>query len=310
MALDDKISRRGFLKGVIGTGSALALGGSAACSDPVETVRNEIEGRDRSAVGFLEEHKATIEDTARENGLPPAFLASILYAEMANRPSFEDVGDNMKSAIGLEGSYGPGQVQLSTALQIDGLPEKYGGFSEIPGSIKRDYISMLKDPEQNIMFAARYLSFLRERSNRYSSLSAEGFAENPEAMAVIATEYQIGPKESDADEAGFNPYGYGVVKGLSSSSEFSSLYPSGSGTISKCDAFLREHKQEIREEVENRSMPDKFLVLLGGYVAVAAAAFSAVYAIEHMFGRKNGSGHGRKKDRAERALYKGDLKDL
>jgi len=310
-ALAKKVSRRGFL-GALGIGTAAS---AAVLAMPSSSNANE-EGSDDlcelmpdgCAIEFIKKYKKIIFRESEEHDLPPAYLASVLYAEMANRPSFEDSGDRLKSILNADGSYGPGQIRLSTALYLDGRIKELSDMKDIDTDVKKEYIQKLNDPVENIHYTAKYLIHLKNKKNRYSFLSAEQFSQNPRAMAVIATEFNKGETNSREEEAGFSPYGYGVVIGLSSSSEIKSIFPSDAETRRVNDEFLKDNKENMLEYMKREHRLSKRDWYLVGGLSVAAAGLSfAAWGLERFFERRKHV----KDDYARRVIKEGrDLKNL
>jgi soluble lytic murein transglycosylase len=85
-------------------------------------------------------YEATIREVSQENGLEPAFVASVIYTESRFRPEVE----SHREAYGL--------MQL--------LPES-ARFIQRKSGIKGDY----RDPEVNIRVGTWFLGYLKDRYN-------------------------------------------------------------------------------------------------------------------------------------------------
>ena len=84
-------------------------------------------------------------------------------------------------------SLGLAQMRLSTAAQNDG-----NLLSDLSASEYRQLRSRLLQPESNIAYAARELRALKERAIRFPGMQAPELLHNPEAMALLISEYRKG----------------------------------------------------------------------------------------------------------------------
>ena len=179
-------------------------------------------------------------------GVTPRFLACILREEIANtegitgtllftnkefrmeKLSNVDIAIK-KRATGanvpvddLLRSLGVGQVKLSSAAMVLGLiplieqdpNNKEPGrtrikteFSKLSTTTLTDLFTLLAWPKSNIEMAANYLAKLKNRPNRYPSLSRAVFGTNQRACEIIATEYQLGATSSPEFSAIASDYG-------------------------------------------------------------------------------------------------------
>ncbi|MCX6706666.1 MAG: hypothetical protein NT001_00820 [Candidatus Woesearchaeota archaeon] len=226
---------------------------------------------------FLARYRPAIEKESAKHGIPSAFLASVLYAEMAYRHSWENDCDRLQAMLGSNGTYGPGQIRLSTAFDLDRIIQEYNGFENVPGKIKAEYIKKLYDPESNIHYTAKYLAFLKGRRIRFPAMSSEDFASNPEAMALVATEYQIGPKKKPINEVKFNYYGYGVVRGISSGSEIKSVFESNDQAKANADRFIAQYKGYAAASSRDKNRSKKVIPITAGLSAAALGFCAGLY---------------------------------
>ena len=96
---------------------------------------------------------------------------------------------------------GGSRTGLQTQLLRPGGP----GFD--PAATKRGIFTQLRWPRSNIAMAARLLAALKNRANRFPSLTRAQFAADARAVAIVATEYVGGPTSTPAGEATPSSYG-------------------------------------------------------------------------------------------------------
>lgn len=284
-------TRRDILK-LLGLAAAMPSGqANASPNMPEKSLCSTI--ADSDALDFLEKYKDTIAREAEDNGLPKEFVASVIYAEKSATSGFsERMGDWVNSIFNADGTYGPCQVKLSTALFLDGKIKTMEEMDKISDDVKKEYIKKLYDPAAGINYASRYLAYLKNRKNRYPSLAKDELLQNPRAMAILATEYNLGEKNSAADEARFSYYGYNVIIGLSSCSDIEDVFKIDAKTKYLCDKFLAENREWI-EGMVKKGEPDKKpkkyrkAMIVGEAIVISgiALAAGAYYALRH-FARK------------------------
>ena len=172
------------------------------------------------------------------NGITPRFLAAVLFIEVSNRPKegredeLNDVDDNLRTlAHGgwllyeqkrVNRSLGVGQIRMSTAAMLTGATpwvdqdrnnreagreQINNNFQKLDLGIKSMIFTQLRWPKSNIDMAAKLLTNLKNRPNRYQNLNNMRFANNQNAVGVIATEYNSGATNTSAKDAKPSRYG-------------------------------------------------------------------------------------------------------
>lgn len=179
-------------------------------------------------------------------GVTARFVAAILREEIANTaflPSWLGPSNKASRANEISGvssaiarraagqsvdvteinkSIGVGQLRLSTAAMSQGLipwieqnPRDKGparaqiqaNFSGLKTTTLADLRDLLAWPKSNIKTVASTLERLKNRSNRYPSLTRSAFGSNQRACEIIATEYNIGATNSPESAANASDYG-------------------------------------------------------------------------------------------------------
>ena len=122
----------------------------------------------------------------------------------------------------IDHSVGVAQVKLSTAAMHKGLipwteanPANKGparatiatNFSALPTTSLTDLHTLLAWPKSNIKTAADLLARLKNRTNRYPTMSRGSFGADQRACEIVATEYNIGPTTSPEPAAVASSYG-------------------------------------------------------------------------------------------------------
>jgi|GEM_PF-6283100 len=190
------------------------------------------------------------------NGITPRMLASVLKIEISNRPKegrleeIENVKENyteLKSGGWIFGeqkrtdrSIGVGQIRTSTASMLLGKTkwidqdvndkdESRDQIKENFGNVKVeerwDIFEQLRFPKSNILMAANLLSKLKNRPNRFPNLSKTDFAANKHAVEVVATEYNMGGTNSNAEDAQSSGYGATAWSNLNSDNIIIHYFP-------------------------------------------------------------------------------------
>ena len=70
------------------------------------------------------------------------------------------------------------------------------------------------ETSSNIDYAGKHLRFLIQRENRFPNISQEDLLNNPRAMAIAATEWNLGPRNRPQAIAKPNLFGLDVIAGL------------------------------------------------------------------------------------------------
>ena len=200
----------------------IAIGGTLYLMTPSNNLKKHVENpvitapdysmgidkREMNVFNFLNEYQSIIRWNAAREGIPDTYLASVIASENYGRRRFDDFQDIIGDWLNLDVSLGAGQVTISTAALLDGIT------GELTPKQRKEYEERLADPEKNIEYVAKYLSYLKNRENRFPDMTVEGFGNSLEAMALVASEYMIGPTQTSREEAEPNYYGGGVLTGM------------------------------------------------------------------------------------------------
>jgi hypothetical protein len=141
---------------------------------------------------------AIIQESARHD-LPSVLLAAVIVDHQNQQSLSGNLSDCLGSAVGVNLSLGLAQMRLSTAAQNDGkLP------TDLSASEYRQLRSRLLNPDSNIAYAARELRALMERPIRFPGMRAAELLHNPEAMALLISEYRKGRMPTAAARSSLN----------------------------------------------------------------------------------------------------------
>lgn len=178
------------------------------------------------ATNTLWNNRNEINRAAKANGIAPELLAAIIAIERANRGGG---WDEFLDQIGITESIGVGQIKPSTLAMAEGkIPTVVAEISALEGSARRTALAQAKEqversyeslpekvksdiekrllsPVDNIRGAAAILNWLKNRPNRYPEHRWGDLSENQQA--IIATEYNLGPTNSQQDQASASGYG-------------------------------------------------------------------------------------------------------
>ncbi len=141
---------------------------------------------------------AIIQESARHD-LPSVLLAAVIVDHQNQQSLSGNLTDCLGSAVGVNLSLGLAQIRLGTAAQNDGRL-----LTDLSASEYRQLRSRLLNPDSNITYAARELRALRERPIRYPGMGATELLHNPEAMALLISEYRKGRMPTAAARSGLN----------------------------------------------------------------------------------------------------------
>lgn len=196
----------------------------------------------------LSDYIVAAADATGTNGISPRFLAAVLLIEIRNRPKsgrfseledvHEEVGELMIERHGsglfrswnlniyLHKSIGLGQTKMSTlAMALGWMPlfehNRIGDRSSANDQIEEAFMRLSSDQimelwrrlawsKSAVDSVARVLAHLKNRPNRYPTLSRSAFGANARAMQIIATEYNMGATNSPEAAAGPTWYGQTV----------------------------------------------------------------------------------------------------
>ncbi len=155
------------------------------------------------------------------HGITARCLAAVLFIEVLSRPK-------ATREIDLDGpgahdrTLGVGQIRPVTAAMVTGAtpwidqdrsdrrPAReliQAGYDALAPEAKRAIITRLRWPKSNIAMAARLLSTLKNRANRYPALTRAQLAADPHAVGILATEYVSGATRTPAADARASGYG-------------------------------------------------------------------------------------------------------
>lgn len=189
------------------------------------------------------------------NGITPRFLACVLRQEIAststvpswlrtwtNKDTRNSKLDDVKTALDkkaagqnvdrkdLEKSIGVGQVKMASAAMAQGLipwteqdaNNKNPGrqkisddFAKLSTGQLNDLYTQLSWAKSNVTQVAALLTKLKNRANRYPTLTRATFGTNQRAGEIIATEYNVGATNSPEFRANSSDYGKNVWKAMS-----------------------------------------------------------------------------------------------
>lgn len=152
-------------------------------------------------IEFIAQYKDVIKDAAEEYDLPEILIAGIVYNEYAGDPMIVDDLGYIGRSIDWSGpdwvdnnltilknpdltSFGNVSIQVRRAWESLGFEE-----AQVSSTLKREIISSLKDPVENIYISAKHISDLRDM--QYPDKSATELTEDE--LKVIATRYNRGP---------------------------------------------------------------------------------------------------------------------
>ncbi len=140
---------------------------------------------------------------------------------------------------------GIGQVRMSTlAMALGWIPliehERISGHASAADEISEEFFKlntdqmwelfrMLKWSKSAIHALAKILDFLKNRSNRYPTLSRSEFSQNTRAVSIIGSEYNLGAANSPLSSA--SPSSYGSLIGQLCSGVYGDGYLQFSTTI-------------------------------------------------------------------------------
>ena len=171
------------------------------------------------------------------NGIPPRLLGGIVCVEMMNRGYWMSAEFRLTWALS-DPSLGLTQMRLSTAAMARGDIPWQEARSPIPAhreaalsALERNFealpdedylIEILRSPRRSLRLTARYLARLKNRSNRYPNQTAAQFAQNGRGLAIIATEYHLGPTATPETSASPDFYG-DQVRAISGTSDFADV---------------------------------------------------------------------------------------
>jgi len=214
------ITRRDFLKGVVaGTTLNAAVPLNQVLEDSNRTLEEKlINSWETENLNFISENRNNIRQSAHNQDLPPEFLAALIYNEKTKESFISRTMDNVLLLAGLDPTIGDAQIKISTAAMLDGNNKKL--------SNKEQHIkySKLIDTPSNIDYAAKYIRYILDRHNRFPKITSEELLNNPNAMAIVATEYNRGPSKSPVQKAKPNASGLHVVSLLCDNSILYKLF--------------------------------------------------------------------------------------
>jgi len=155
---------------------------------------------------IVERYRDAIVEQARMFDLPPELLAAVIANHQFPMRASRRLTDCVGSALGADLSLGLAQVRLSTAAGIDGA-----SLEDLSAAQYRTLRMRLLSPESNIAYEARTLRSLLEQNNRYPGMTAGRLIANPFVMALLVTEYRMGPLGTPSDKSRLSASAFGAL---------------------------------------------------------------------------------------------------
>jgi len=241
-------------------------------------------------IQFIRDNNHYIKSSAGQYELPPEFLASVLYREKSKENSSNRLSDCVTSIWGYDASLGDGQIKISAAAKSDGK-----NYNELKEKERLEYRGILLKTSGNIEYVARNLRFLVDRPNRKPGIQAEELIKDPHLMAVIATEYNSGPKNSTLEEANPNIAGYDVIAGLLQNFQFFEMFGNGlrhylsrrHQIISEIRSYLNHNRNLITKSIINadREQEKRLGVTLSYVLLFPLVPIGFGYGVQYSFSK-------------------------
>ena len=244
------LTRRQFLKGGAVIAGLRALTTTPVSEGSSKEAYSELEriakAWESEVLSFIETNKDYIIKSAESHKLPPEFLASVLYYEKGHENIVRRIYDFFKSII-FDTSVGDGQIKISAATTADGRDPKRLSIEE-----HLTYRRKLLETPSNIDYVAKRLRSLIDRPNRYPGINPEDLIENPKAMAIAATEYNLGDRSSSRETAKPNIEGFVVIAELVDGSPLYKIFGRQSQSEGqKIRGYLEDNRALINEAIRN-----------------------------------------------------------
>jgi len=154
----------------------------------------------------VERYHDVIVEQARIYDLPPELIAAVIANHQSPMRTRRRLTDCVGSALGADLSLGLAQVRLSTAAGLDGT-----SFAALSAPDYRTLRAHLLSPESNIAYQARTLRALPEQDNRYPGMTADPLIADPAVMALLVTEYRMGPLGTPRDQSRRSAAAFGAL---------------------------------------------------------------------------------------------------
>ena len=253
--------------------SGLPTQANASNQQSLEARLEDSKAWDPNIVDFIRANRSYIEESSKRYDLPSIFVASVLYIEKTRN---RNVVDNIALKIGRDPTIGDMQIRASIAAMLDGKD-----YKRLSDEEQQQYQRSLRETSTNIDYGAKYLRFLLNRDNRVPSISANELLRNPKAMAIAATEYNIGPRGTSMENAEPSIYGFDVLAGLTPSSPLYKIFrvkinseedPVGDYLIENADK-IRNSYQISLQETAKRKGKERGLYILGATAVLSLGAF-------------------------------------
>ncbi len=145
---------------------------------------------------LLELHHDAIVRQSAIHDLPSSLVAAVIVDHQNQQSLSGNLSDCLGSAVGVNLSLGLAQVRLGTAAQNDGRL-----LSDLSAAEYRQLRARLLHPDSNIAYEARELRALKERRIRFPGMPANELLHNPEAMALLISEYRKGRMPSASTQS-------------------------------------------------------------------------------------------------------------
>ena len=183
--------------------------------------------------------------------------------------------------FGLDPSIGDSQIKISAAAKAGGKD-----YATLTREEYQSYRTKLFNTALNIDYLAKYVRYLLDRKNRYLGISSTGLLSDPNAMAVIATEYNRGETDTALVDAKPNKYGFEIVSLLVEGSPLYAIFDTKlNGEDKKIGEYLDSKKGMISKSIEDSSRDYK--KRMGKYAAGFGTVIASLGALYWMRSRKN-----------------------
>ena len=270
------VSRRNFLK--IGF-NTLGIAAATSVLNSTEKSKSDLEEKvktwDPEILGFIEQNKKIISESANKYQLPPEFLASVLYTEKLETGLIDRILDCILPFLGFDSSIGDGQIRKHTAAEADGK-----NYDRLSYKARHSYKEKLLGINSNIEYSAKVLRYLINRANRFPNAPLEQLEKSPDLMAIAATEYNLGTKNSEAKNAKPNYYGFKIVGNLLDDSPLHKIFGKNSNSMAQnIKKYLDGNKDSVAESLRNYEAEREKRIIrrTGGLTGGLALSLSAWY---------------------------------
>ncbi|MCK5282870.1 MAG: lytic transglycosylase domain-containing protein [Nanoarchaeota archaeon] len=162
---------------------------------------------------FISKYRDTFRKYAEKYGQPPSLAAGVIYQESNCRRIGHDLEEKLSVFLHNDESVGPGQILVSTAMFLDGVinSQSKGDFEKTTQEQRVHYFSELRDPEKNIEYVIKYLSYLLNVDENYKKKNTplDELRKDKKRLALTAMRFSKGIA---VNEVGF--YGSNVKEAM------------------------------------------------------------------------------------------------